>query len=264
MSQLDNNQVSAVRKRVMKAVLGPRGFTERGTSYFWLKQNQVWAVDFQAGQHGGKFFVNTAFHFDFVPSCFSLQQFTPAECTLLDCCLRSRLHLEADEYESQFPYPSTVDDCSALFERLAVEILSEFETYSALFDGPRYFVDLLTPSTLTNCRDWLCGTVEDGAAFDGSVDALLLAMNWFPDDYSSFLFLSYCALELGAMAEAQEYARLGIAAYDDYQPSRPKSTPYKKIIPITRINGRLLLDQPLVIQSRERLVAAFEYVENSD
>jgi len=216
-------------------------------------------VDFQAHKFGGKFMVNLAFHFDFVPSCFTLATKEAASFTLLDFCLRKRLGVDTDYYTTAYEYPQDRDACDDLFRELGSRILNEVTTCAEQHANPASLVELLDPATLHACHDWLDADNHDDDRDCGvDEDALRKLMVWFEDGYAPYLLLGHCALELGDRPLAAEYGRMGMECYADYQPARSKKTPRQHNVPIANTGGVLIIDLPIVVNSRESILKAMD------
>lgn len=214
---LSANRFRSLRKMTMRDLLLKRGFSESGTMYVLHNPPQVFGVDFQASQSGGKYTINICFTFDFMPSCLSYKRKPFDEFRVLDFCLWRRLNnLRGQTREPWTPYGADDTECTNLLACRGGEALEEIAKLETKWREPGHFVGLLPPDLMRRYCEHLgmlskleLPLFAEGPPFECDERALEILTRW-EELESLFILLCFSALNIGNNGAVVEYADIAI------------------------------------------------------
>jgi len=203
----------------MRDLLLTRGFSESGTMYVLHRSLQVFGIDFQASQSGGKYTINICFTYDFIPSCVSYKRKPFDEFGVLDFCLYRRLNnLRGQTREPWTPYGADDLGCRNLLECRGREALEESAKLEDEWRDPGYFVKLIPPDLLKRRCEYVDTVLKlelppfaEGPPFECDKEAGDIFTVWAGGGAENVpLLLVFSALQIGNRRAAREYADIAI------------------------------------------------------
>lgn len=195
------------KNRVFTRTFQPAGFVKG--AYLFARQTigQVHGVQFQASRYGGSYFVNVAFHYEFLPPLFHMSNnvLVPVQkFDLTDFMLHSRLE---DLMPASYPAEWSYDSAPSLEEQLdknAKDAIGVLGALSEKWRDPAVFLELLPPKLLDDDYRIALADPDAPRPFRQAIGP-----GWVPVDYFKMGFcLCVIALRVGRVDVAKEYFKI--------------------------------------------------------
>jgi len=208
-----NTVFPSAKKYVANHILIPAGFV-KGRGLFARHTNgQFHGVEFQASKYGGEYFVNVAFHYDFVPAITPLRKgLRPkyTEFSLLDFMLQTRLEtLMAPGYPSSWQYSERTEKVEEQMEENTKNAIAVLDAFGARWKDPADFLRTVTPELIQENLQML-------AAGKGPRPVEVAIGPWIFDYFDFSCCLALIAVHLGQLPLARSYLEIAKPISDQY------------------------------------------------
>ena len=210
------SSLRSARKRLMKKLLFPKGFVEKGSLYSRHVGNQFHGIDFQALRYGGQYTVNVTFHYDFLPVYWGERTTRPLdEMELLDFWLRTRLGrlLTAGAKEIWWPYGKDLEEAKSTLTFVATKAMEVLDRYAESWSAPQVCLELVPPSRLEKILPPAdVFEMDEERANEAAVHAFWEVLpEWNPRSHELAYGLCVIALNAGEFGLAKEYGEIAAA-----------------------------------------------------
>lgn len=139
------------RQRVFSSVLSPAGFII-GANRVYIRHvgQEVHGITLQPSRYGGEYFVNLAFHYDFLPAFLFRRRTSWTEFDLLDFLLRARLEHVADVgHVDAWPLKGTTAHVESSLRNVCELSVGVFGQLSVQWSDPMIFLDVFSAEVFT-------------------------------------------------------------------------------------------------------------------
>lgn len=143
-----------VKSQMFKRILQPAGFVKGRYLYIRHAGNQVHGIEFQGSKYGGgDYFVNIAFHYDFLPPSFEITQGKMAipfeKYRTLDFILFTRIErlMSQEGYPWKWNYV-VATQLETTIDEIMRDSLKAIDELSAKWRDPRVLLELLSPDVI--------------------------------------------------------------------------------------------------------------------
>jgi hypothetical protein len=137
------------KKRMFEQILKPAGFVEGDHLYVREVNGQVHGIQFQPSQHGQYYFVNVAFHYQFLPGLLACKTIPAAQYQLLDFLLWARLEQVSDSRQPPHrEYAESIEQNELAIEDASRAAISALDRHSDLWKDPRWLLKIATPAEI--------------------------------------------------------------------------------------------------------------------
>jgi hypothetical protein len=149
----DSNQrgkyYQTAKRHVQKSVLEPVGFVKGKHLYIREVSNQVHGIGFQAHMYGGSYFVNLAFHYNFIPGFFGGAN-DPALFYETDFLFGCRLEqvIRTPDNKPQWYYGNSVEETEADLAQNAHNAIKAMDVQRERWHDPKVFLKAVPPELI--------------------------------------------------------------------------------------------------------------------
>jgi hypothetical protein len=142
----------SAKDKAFKQVLKPAGFVKGRYLFARKAHGQLHGIDFQTSKWGGEYFLNVAFHYDFLPPLVALANNTIyafERFGVTDFLLHTRLEaLMQAGYPKEWSYGEEVKDLEKQVKHNARDTITALDELGEKWREPTVFLALLPPQLL--------------------------------------------------------------------------------------------------------------------
>jgi hypothetical protein len=149
----ENKTLKGSKQAAFERVLQPAGFTRGSHLYLRRADGQLHGVQFQTSRFAAKYYVNLAFHYDFLPPQLATLTATkpppPEKWELVDFLFNIRLEdLMPPRYPADWRYDRGADAVGKQMEKNARDAVGALEKIGRKWREPEVMLKLLPPDLL--------------------------------------------------------------------------------------------------------------------